>query len=147
MTTRIATKYRPVLTAAQIEHILLLAKSEVPISQDSYSLIVTLAPFQAKILNAAITPAYTTTPRVSSTSLEALGGVATNNFTGVVRSATNGSDQAAFLTKAEIWEAAYHKYTTNPASCSLQELRDSQEHAYLNDLMSSEELAAFESGE
>lgn len=145
-TTKATTKYRPVLTATQIEYILVLAKSESPLTATGISLLSTLAPFQAKIANAGITPAYTTTPRVSALSLEALGGVATNNFTGVVRSATNGNDQDNYLTKAEIWEAAYIKYTANPASCSLQEIRDSQEHAYLNDLMSSEELAAFESG-
>lgn len=134
MATKQATKYRPVLTAAQIQHIILLAKTEVPISNASISLLSTLAPFQAKIENAAITPAYTTTPRVSTTSLEALGAPAT----------PSSNNQAACLTKEEVWELAYHKYQANPASCTVQEIRDSQEYAYLNDLMTPAQLAAFE---
>lgn len=132
------TKYRPVLTASQILHVLKLAKTESPISEASFQLIAQLAPFAAKIDAAAITPAYSTTPRVSL--LESLG---ESNIT--ASSAASSNSQANYQSKEELWEAAYNKVQSlGAASCTLQELRDSQEYAYLNDLMSSEELAAFE---
>ena len=82
MNTKSTTRYRPVLTAEQITHILALAKSDITKAnqsrgshwqqqeQLSYSILATLSPFAAKIEVAAITPAYTPVPD----KLERLGG-------------------------------------------------------------------------
>jgi hypothetical protein len=129
-------KFRPVLTASQIAQILNLAKSEKPLTSASLSLISTLAPFMAKIENAGITAAYTLAEPKPDL-LFSLGAV----------SSASSNNQSNLQTKEETWEEAYHKYTSNPASCSLQEIRDAKEHAYLNDLMTKEEEEAFENGE
>lgn len=128
------TKYRPVLTAAQITHILALAKSESPLSDLSISIISTLSPFAAKIANAGITPAYETKPAKLST-LEALGGAMTpkDNFF-----------SSHHATKEQYWEDCYNKYQFSPSSCNLEEIRGMQEHKYLHDLMTEAELTAFE---
>lgn len=130
----ITNKYRPVLTAKQILHILKLAKTEQPaISAASFSLIASLAPFQAKIDNAGIIPAYTIQPiRPSNTSLEELGGAISAGLPP--------------YNKEDYWERCYTKYSTNPVTCNLEELHAAKEHMYLNDLMSSAELEEFEKG-
>ena len=135
-------KYRPVLTAVQIEHILYLAKSEQPLSSMSMSLISTLAPFQAKIQNAAMTPAYIlVAPKPSEADvMESLGAGAPNKIVGNIHTSIDCSG----LAKQEYWEACYNKFKANPVYCSLAEIAASQEHAYLNELMSVSELAAFE---
>lgn len=63
-------KYRPVLTAVQIEKIIFLAKTETPISDSSRSLIGTLAPFLAKIQANAVNAAYTNVPPVQVSDLQ-----------------------------------------------------------------------------
>lgn len=128
-------KYRPVLTAAQILHILTLAKTESPISSASISLIATLAPFQAKIENAGIAPAYTTSPVVSATSLEGLGAAPLEDLS---------YNPVGSYNKEEYWERAYKKYSANPVACSLEEIHAAKEHMYLHELMSAEEVVEFE---
>lgn len=125
-------KYRPVLTAPQILHILNLAKSEVPLSDISYSIISTLASFQAKIENNGINPAYTAKPQKVST-LESLGGVIPNS--------TDGLE----YTKEQYWASCYSKFCIDPISCSLEEISAATEHKYVNDLMTAEEIEVFES--
>ena len=129
-----ANKYRPVLTAEQILHILTLAKTEQPaISNTSLSIIASLAPFQAKIDNAGIIPAYTMQPvKPNNTSLEALEGTV-----------SAGSPP---YNKEDYWERCYTKYSTNPVACNLEEIHAAKEHMYLNDLMSPTELEEFEKG-
>ena len=122
-------KYRPVLTGKQILHILNLCKNESPISDESAKVIGVLAPFQAKIDNSAIVPAYETT--VKQSLLESLGGVAPGSSFPVP-------------SKEQIWEAAYNKWLENPADCTLKELEYVDEHRYLNDLMESDEIEKFE---
>lgn len=125
-------KYRPVLTAAQILHILTLAKTESPdISDMSISLISSLAPFQAKIENAGIQAAYTTSPRVSL--LDSIGGASSESIP---------VDRP--LLKEDYWEACYNKFLATPIACSLEEIAGAQEHKYLHQLMTPEELAKFE---
>lgn len=127
------TKYRPVLTAAQIQHILELAKTEAPcISALSMSLISSLSPFQAKIANAGIQAAYTTAPvKPKANSLESLG------------AASSMVDHD--LNKEEYWALCYKRLEEYGAKhLSLQEITAAKEHMYLNDLMSPEELAEFE---
>jgi len=128
-------KYRPVLTAKQILHILTLAKTESPsISAASLDVISSLAPFQAKIANAGIVPAYTLQPvKPSNTSLEGLGGTSTTIPT-------------TYSSKQELWAASYAKFKQSPVECSLEEIEEAKEHMYLNDLMSPAELEEFEKG-
>lgn len=128
-------KYRPVLTAKQILHIIQLAKLEEPISMCSISLISVLAPFAAKIDNAAITPAYITTPALSMTdkNLAALGSEVSAEI-----------EAMHLISKEERWAKAYAKHMLDPVDCSLVEIADAKSHAYLNDLMSADELADYE---
>jgi len=130
------SKYRPSLSACLINHILHLAKSEIPISQESIELIGILAPFQAKIKNLGITEAYITTPKKSIE--EKLGLYNTI--------ATNLSDERYnnCSSKEELWKQAYIKREKDRASCSLEELIWAEEHRYLHSLMSPEEEANFE---
>jgi hypothetical protein len=67
-------KYRPVLTAEQIQHMLYLAKTEQPISSASLSIIATLVPWEAKIANGVANAAYTTATKTSL--MDQLGGAA-----------------------------------------------------------------------
>ena len=124
-------KYRPVLTAADIGHILYLAKMEAPISSASVRILGILAPFQAKIENAGIKPAYVEKPyKAKVNSLESLG---------------FSKPAIVDMPKEVYWEASYNKYKGSHSNCSLEEIRAAQEHMYLNDLMSPEELFTFES--
>jgi hypothetical protein len=129
---RAIPKYRPSLTAEQVNHILALAKTESPISELSFSLISTLAPFQAKIQNAGIQASHVMANKPSVTSMEGLGAAPT--------SSVNPND----MTKEEYWEVCYAMYKTNPANCNLTEIEAAQEHRYLNDLMTPEEEADHE---
>ena len=133
-----ASKYRPVLTAAQIEHILTLAKLESPISATSFSVIATLSPFYAKIQNNAVTAAYNTAPAASSKfSVSGLGGTSPAQ-----------PDNTSATAKEDYWEECYNKLQANSANgCTLQELEAAQEHRYLHGLMTPEEQANFEMGE
>lgn len=131
MATR--NKYRPVLTALQITHILALAKTESPISDLSISLISTLSPFAAKIANAGITPAYETIdPLTKPTVLASLGGE--EPITPINPS----------ITKETHWQNCYNKYKDSPTECSVEEIQGAREWRYLNDLMDSDEIAQFE---
>lgn len=122
-------KYRPSLTAAQVSHILLLAKTESPISEDSFSLIATLAPFQAKIENDGIGAAYTVSTKPKANSMESLVAI---------------EPIMPGLSKERYWEACHDLYITNPTACNLQVIQAAQEHRYINDLMTPEEEKAHE---
>lgn len=129
-------KYRPSLTAIQIEHILALAKTETGgISQISMSLIAVLAPFQAKIQNAGIVPAYIIgdNPAPKQSTLESLGGAPT------------ASEIPTHMDKETYWAGCYAAYKDNPVGCSLSEISAAKEHMYLNDLMTPEEEREHES--
>jgi hypothetical protein len=129
-------KFRPVLTAVQINKILELAKLEQPLSLDAISLIATLSPFQAKILNQGITPAYTLAPaKAKVNSLESLGGT---------YNASNPHHIDDSMSKKTYWEMCYIEYTSAPASCTLDQIQAAREHMYLNDLMSADEMVEFE---
>ena len=124
------TKYRPVLTAAHIEKILELAKTEKPgISDISVSLIGVLAPFKAKIDNAGIEPAYTIEPTSKANVVSKLGGALDNE-----------------LSKEDYWERCYNRVQHHGTkNCTLEEIEAANEHKYLHDLMNEEESEAFES--
>lgn len=134
------TKYRPVLTAVQIEHILALARADYVAEycndkDISFSIISSLSPFKAKIDAVAIQPAYTPTSTKVDTTLKALG-----------ESALTPPPEipATFATKELYWEYCYLKWCTNPADCTMAELLASDEHRYLNSLMSALEVARHE---
>lgn len=124
-------KYRPVLSATAIAHIIALAKSEHPLSSRSIEVIATLSPFLAKIENAGVAPAYTQAP--PKPSLE--------ESLGMVETATV---QLFGESKEKYWHSCYNKYKINPVSCSLVEIEAAREHMYLHDLMSPEEIEEFE---
>jgi len=128
-------KYRPVLTGGMIEHILSLCKKETPISSESISVIGVLAPFQAKIQNDAIAEAYTVAP--PKPSLEESLGLE-------VPATTPSSSTPPRVSKEEYWHLCHTKYTLSPESCTLTEIQAAREHAYLHELMSPEEVEAFE---
>tara|TARA_R110002167_G_scaffold366375_1_gene595551 strand:- start:13720 stop:14166 length:447 start_codon:yes stop_codon:yes gene_type:complete len=134
-----ASKYRPVLTAAQIEHILTLAKLESPISATSFSVIATLSPFLAKIQNNAVTAAYSTTEKSSKFSVSGLGGTSLAQ--------PDNTTYDSNVSKEAYWEQCYTKYEiAGPANCTLEELDAVAEYRYLHDLMTPEEQANFEMG-
>ena len=143
-------KYRPVLTANMIEHILKLAKTESPISNASISVIAVLAPFQAKIQNAGIMAAYT---EVDKPTLEESLGFPIGRDLPVPILGAPADDAIACpedprtlagMSKEEYWSWCYARFEISPEVCSLDEIQAAQEHRYLNDLMSPEEVTAFE---
>lgn len=132
-------KYRPVLSALQIKHILALAKRENPLSDLSLSVISTLSVFQAKIDNAVVVPAYTGAVDTVAKEVQQLMDLGGTPATPSTPSATTlGVDKEAY------WEQCYKLYTADPASCSLAQLQGATEWRYLNDLMTPEEEAAYE---
>ncbi len=127
-------KYRPVLTIAQISHIIALAKQDIMAAEEidssiSISLLGVLAPFEAKIQNAGIQAAYTEKPTHQEKLIESLGGTLIPEG----------------QTKEDYWHQCYVKFILTPEACTLKELEGAKEHKYLNDLMSPEEKALFES--
>ncbi len=46
--------------------------------------------------------------------------------------------------KEVYWESCYLKFTVNPQSCTMSEIDAAYEHMYLNGLMTSDEVIAFE---
>lgn len=159
-------KYRPVLTAPQISHMLTLAKNDMmwkeSIDADlSISLISSLSVFQAKINNAGVQAAYTITSAQPNL-MEQLGAGDKVEFVGDPRQIDPSTTLAAhavddeaigvpevklpenYLFKEAYWSDCYAKYNIAPADCTLEELHAAQEHMYLNDLMTPEQLLAFE---
>lgn len=156
-------KYRPSLTADQIEFILRLTKQfyidltgspelDLVEANQAFAVIATLTPFQAKIRNLAITPAYipSDTPAKTST-LESLGGTDSDTHIPTLPSyddsigvpETNLSSLPP-ISKEELWAASYAKYLIDPVSCTIQEIEEAREHKYLENLMTVEEVEAFE---
>lgn len=120
------TKYRPSLTADQIRHLINLARSESPLSNLSIEILGVLSPFLAKIENAGIEPAYTTSSKPSIE--EKLGMIETSS-----------------IPKEEYWAECYSKWEKyGPTACTVQELKAVQEYKYLHNLMSAEEIIEFE---
>lgn len=130
------SKHRPVLTAAQISHIILLCKLEDPLTEISMSIISYLAPFLSKIENSGNIPAYITTSRTP----------AHNSLEGLGEQIDSGIEAMHLTTKKERWAKAYAIYILDRASCNLQQLQDAREHMYLNDLMTETEVLEFEAG-
>jgi len=128
------TKYRPSLTASNIQWIVETAKNTHPLTPEAYSVIAVLDPFLTKIGNNTLTPAYRINTKPKANSLEALGEGLESS-----KAVTAGT-----LEKTAYWEQCYNKYLLAPASCTLTEIANAQEHRYLNGLMGKEEMAEFE---
>ena len=119
-------KYRPSLPAHLIAHITELAKREKPLRTESIELIGILAPFQAKVENLAVAPAYTTAPKLST--FESLGGVVAD----------------ASIPKEVYWSQCYEVWKNDPTSLNLREMQAVYEHRYLHGLMEALEMASYE---
>lgn len=129
---RAIKKYRPVLTAIQIEKILELAKTEAPLTVESKSLIGSLSPFLAKIEAFSIQEAYTAhSSPAPKTGKDNNIGVDMSNITN-------------YATKEGFYEHCYLKFLDTPTLCTLEEIEGAQEWRYLNDLMTPTEVAMFE---
>ena len=133
MTTNTATKskVRPTLSASDLEHLLYLCKSESPISDKSLGLIYRLAPLLAKISGS--TTAHTHSPTHPVT------------YPASHPAPTKPTKPAIATSNLQYWEQCHNKYIDSPAECSGNEIEAAQEHRYLNDLMSPDEKAVFES--
>jgi hypothetical protein len=66
MSTNNTAKYRPVLTATQITHLISLCRADL--SVESIRCISILAPFEYKIINGVVSPAYTPEPALNLSS-------------------------------------------------------------------------------
>ena len=160
-------KYRPSLTIEEIKHIKDLAANSIPLCSISISLIAKLNVLIAKVEGGIVTPAYIPAiqkPAIPLVTLESLGaGVEPEADSDPIESESK-SESSSFLTvaatvaaisnpisntisKEDYWEQCYNKYSYNPSSCTAKELEGVLEYKYLNNLMSIEEVKAFESGE
>jgi len=115
-------KYRPVLTASQIAHILYLCMEDR--SSEAVRIIGALAPFKAKIDCQGVKAAYTTTPKKSL--LEELEGETPEN---------DGKTGAMY----EAWKCGEYVPT-------LEEIQQIQEWRYSNDMLIREDEKKFENG-
>lgn len=119
-------KYRPVLTQDQITHILSLCRKDM--SDASIQLMSVLAPFEYKIRNQAITPAYTQTPKESLADMMGL------EPTPPIPSIRSLDPKALY----EVW-------VNDPSfPFTPSDLRIIREYRYVNDLMTFEEERAYE---
>ena len=120
-------RHRISLTRLEIAKLIELASTEQPLSTESIHLLSKLNVFISKIDNKAIAAAYI--PAARKDTLEALGEI------------------PAGKSKEQVWEECYTKYIADPTSCNAVELECAMEHRYLNDLMTPEEIVAFEAAE
>jgi len=140
MSNKPKKKYRPVLTADEVQLISRILKEQYVAqltdgSKDSPALFSAIGKFstlESKIASSSIVPAYTTSPRESL--MESLGAAAPET----TAACYNSIDKEAY------WEQCYDKFSIDPSQCTLQELDAAQEHRYLNDLMTPEEEKRFE---
>ena len=132
MSKLIDPKYRPSIKLSLISHIIDLAKSESPLSTASIELIGLLAPFLAKAEAGALQANPTPVIRVPKVDiLESLGGEAIPAIPA----------RAGDLNGNECWIL----YKDEPTHCSLKVIDIALDYAYTNDLMTSEEVIAYES--
>lgn len=119
-------KYRPVLSASHITHILMLAKRDM--SRESVSVISILAPFEWKIENGSVRPAHVTAPE--SDIFNSLG-------------LTETPELSTEVNKVKM-EVLWYRYKENPTSLSLTEINQALEYGYTNDLMTTAEEIAYQ---
>lgn len=121
-------KYRPVLSASHITHIIALCKRDM--SAESLRVISILSPFQYKIENESVTPAYTEQPKL--TELDKLGFAEPIETTANLRYST---ENVANL---------YAVWKQSPGSLNLNQLKQVKEFMYENDLMTPAEESEYE---
>jgi hypothetical protein len=168
-------KYRPVLTEQQISYILAITKKDIvqcSTSSVGYTVLASLAPFQAKIAAKAISAAYAIQAPLSAAEkqqqlLDSLGG--SNPASTVASTVANTVNTAIstptlantatpsyaieellveeYASKEDYWAACYYKLTDDAngiAGCTLREIEAANEYRYINDMMSPEEEANWE---
>lgn len=113
------SKYRPVLTHEQINHLISLCKADM--SPQSVRCISVLSPYEYKIQNLAVTPSHTLTRK----SIEEQTGL---------HSKPNDYDINHLL---GVWKA-------DPSKLSTIELMRVYDYRYMNDLMTPEEEKEYE---
>ena len=140
MPTAPVATFRVTVTAQMVNKIVELARTEQPFpSTISLEILGKFAGLKGKIDNNAINPAYTTAPAISK--LESLGGISQQ-----APSTAYTLAGTSYSTKEEYWEACYKLYAVSPELCDMTTIMSGKEHAYLNDLMTEEEIAEFEAG-
>ena len=166
-------KFRPSLTAEHIQTIMYIAKEkyiELSSSTSStsnsssshievskvFNIISVLGTIEAKINAGIASPAYILKEQEPSTStLESLGGTIPHiphippipPYDDSIGVPETNLSSLPLVSKEEVWAASYAKYLLDPISCTLQEIEEAREHKYLNDLMTKEEVEAFELSE
>ena len=134
MSTRAIEKYRPVLTASQISHICMLARKDA--ARESISLLSALASFEYKILQGAITPAYSQAPK--TTLVESLGFVNDSPVGACERndSPSNVGDTFSLEESTESDESLYEKWLASPSSLrNIRDLERVRTYRYTNNKM------------
>ena len=138
-------KFRPSLTAEQIQWLIEHCKQAAGDDHVALELLITLAPFKAKIDAGGIKPAYIAQPK--QTLLQQLGDTTSPSY--VLRG-------VAYETKEAYWEACYTywlklqtpDFTDGVGVASLADAKaieaGAKEHRYLNGLMTDLEVAEFE---
>lgn len=131
-------KYRPSLTLTQINHITSLCRSESPVSPNSIQLLAYLASYTIKA-NAGLVSsshdALSLTAKSPSDLLAELGGEITDSTSYIPTD----------LSQPHYWQQCYEKWSATPGQCTEAEVEAANEHRYLNDMMSPEEVAEFDS--
>lgn len=122
MTSR---KYRPVLSESAISHILSLARKDIS-HPSSLEIISSLAPFEYKIRNDSVSPAYTLTPTMS------------------LAEKTGFSSPKKYSPEKSIPELYNSWKVSDSASFTVQELTLIAQYRFENDLMSPEEEISFQ---
>lgn len=131
-------KYRPVLTAAQITHILSLCKSDL--SDMSVSVIASLSVFEYKIRNEVITPAYTQTPKPNL--FDSMGLNPMNTFPDVKTKIIKENRELRKSALYAVWSKPENQSLRD--EMTIEDLKLVQEYRYENNLMSKEEETQFE---
>lgn len=129
MTRPNLSKYRPVLTAEQISHIIGLCKTNG--SSLSLRCIAVLAPFEYKIQNGTVSSAY---------NMEPVKDIESELGFGEAPEMENGYPKQPDLSP----ETVYHQWRAYPEMCTVSEIKQSRDYAYTHKLLSPEELATYE---
>jgi hypothetical protein len=153
MSSTLQQKYRPCLSALQIAVILDTFRSLPVKSAEHISVMQVLSPFIAKIQCGAITPAHTAQARAQD-KVDMLAALAS---TPNVSSRELGYELGGYdtveiptISKEQWWAQCYEHYcaylvdpVNNPITP--EQLHAANEHRYLNDLMTAQEIQEFES--
>jgi hypothetical protein len=137
-------KFRPVFSFAALQQIYTLAKADYIQSSSPLSLEILgiVAPFLTKIEIGTINPAYVLVDQEGKLSKEEKLLISLGASLAEEKHKNNEIQMRS--SKEIYWEECWKKFNENPESCSILEIKAAKEHAYLNDLMSQEEIEEFE---